>query len=138
MNKALVDSLLPEAIFALENKVVKENGKIDKGLRGQIASFGAAVSAGSLLAAAAFFNEQNNAETERHKLMEAINLMLERRKLVPKTGKTLFDTIHANQQDRTVKEKVLCCAVALKLAMNLFELTDGKKTKQSKGEEASS
>ena len=139
MDKKLVDRLLPTAVQVLQDEGVAENGRIPKTFRGQISSFGAAVSAGSLLAAAAFFNEQGGAKSERQKLMEAINKMMKQEKLVEHTGESLFDTIHANQSDRSVKDKVLSCAVALKLAMNLYELTkEGEKPEANEGEEASS
>ncbi len=139
MDKKLVDRLLPTAVQVLQDVGVAKNGRIPKTFRGQISSFGAAVSAGSLLAAAAFFNEQGGAKSERNLLMEAINTMMKQEKLVKRTGDTLFDTIHANQSDRSVKDKVLSCAVALKLAMNLYDLSpEGDKPKANKGEEASS
>lgn len=143
MNKKLVDKLLPAAVDALkESEIAKldKDGiyKIDKNFRGQISSFGAAVSYGSLLAAAAFFNEQGGAKNDRAKLMKAINTMLKDSKF--KDSKifpnyqfsddekedTLFRTIQLNQGDeRKIKNDVLACAVALKLGMNLYALTDG-------------
>lgn len=136
MDKKLVDRLLPCAVQALKDVGVAQNGKVPKAFRGQISSFGASVAAGSLLSAAAFFNDQGAAKSERNLLMKAINDMMKNEKLVKSTGKTLFDTIHENLSDSAIKEKVLCCAVALKLAMNLYELTTDEK--KNKGEEASS
>lgn len=139
MNKKLVDKLLPAAVDALKKceiaKLDKKDGiyKIDKNFRGQISSFGAAVSYGSLLAAAAFFNEQGGAKNDRAKLMKAINTMLKDNETFPgyqfsgdKKDDTLFKTIQLNQGDeRKIKNDVLACAVALKLGMNLYALTDG-------------
>ena len=128
MNKRQVDALLPSAVQVLKDVGIatesdKNNWEISKSMRGQISSFGAAVSSGSLLSAAAFFNTQGGAASERHLLMEAINKMLAANKLIPgNVGKTLFDTIAANQKNRKMKEDVLSCAIALKLAMNLFHL----------------
>lgn len=131
MDKKRTDKLLPFAVTALEtNKNIVKNGKIDKSLRGQISSFGAAISFGSLLAATAFFNEQGQAKSPRHELMVAINWMLSESKEWPNTGRTLFDTVRiaGAANEKALKEKILCCAVALKLAMNLFELEDSDKS----------
>lgn len=124
MNKRRVDDLLPAAVDTLKNcKIVNEKNEINKNFRGQISSFGAAVASGSLLAAAAFFNQQGGAKSDRGKLMDAINGLL-KSKLGYQTGETLFNTIRNIPQakQRRLKEDVLACAVALKLAMNLYTL----------------
>lgn len=126
MNKKLVDQLLPAAVDTLSTCGIAKGGKIDKNFRGQISSFGAAVSYGSLLAAAAFFNQQAGAKNDRSLLMEAINKLLKDKVGGYTVGKTLFDTIRSTPADRQrkLKEDVLSCAVALKLGMNLYTLTD--------------
>lgn len=135
MNKKQVDKLLPAAVDTLKTCDIANNGKIDKNFRGQISSFGAAVSCGSLLAAAAFFNQQAGAKNDRSRLMEAINKMLKDEIGGYSVGATLFDTIRSTAPDRQrkLKEDVLSCAVALKLGMNLYTLTEGDK-KQEAGE----
>lgn len=136
MDKKMVDELLPYAFQVLSDKTigVAENGTIPKTYRGQISSFGVAVSTGSLLAAAAFFNDPGAAKSERHKLMQEINWILKEKHLVEESilGDTLFDTIHkaGKARQNEMKEKVLNCAVALKLAMNLYHLDDGSKKNQ--------
>ena len=132
MNKKLVDALLPDAVTVLKKVgIANEKNEIDKNFRGQISSFGAAVSAGSLLAAAAFFNEQAGAKNDRSKLMTAINLLLEAHGLTDCKGENLFDTIRNTPagQQRSLKDDVLACAVALKLAMNLYKLNSDEKQK---------
>lgn len=132
MNKRLVNELLPDAVAVLKTTGVADGeNQIDKNFRGQISSFGAAVATGSLLAAAAFFNDQGNAKSDRSKLMDAINTLLLKHHLIKESekGKTLFDTIRSvpkGQQPR-LKDHVLSCAVALKLAMNLYTLTPDSK-----------
>ena len=126
MNKKLVDSLLPDAVQVLRDTEIAKNGKIDKAFRGQISAFGATVSTGNLLAAAAFFNNQGGAKVKRDSLTNAINLLLERQKLA-ETGETLFDTIRQAGSRRKIKEQVLAGAVALKLAMNLYDMGNGAK-----------
>jgi CRISPR-associated protein Cmr5 len=132
MDKRKVDELLPLAVQALdcdhtvasERIGIVKNGTIPKSFRGQISTFGAAVSTGSLLAAIAFFNDKGNAAVDRRKLMMEINWMLEQQGEV-KTDTTLFRTVQGAGKTKQpeMKEKVLNCAVALKLAMNLYELT---------------
>lgn len=124
MNKRLVDSLLPDAVQVLSDTGIAKDGKIDRAFQGQISSFGAAASTGSLLAAAAFFNKQRGAKVKRDSLVNAINLLLERRKLA-QTGETLFDTIRQASSPQKIKEQVLASAVALKLAMNLYDMGNG-------------
>lgn len=132
MNKRLVNELLPDAVAVLKTTGVADGeNQIDKNFRGQISSFGAAVATGSLLAAAAFFNEQGNAKSDRSKLMDAINTLLLEHHLIKESekGKTLFDTIRSipKWQQPRLKDHVLSCAVALKLAMNLYTLTPDSK-----------
>lgn len=124
MNKKRVDDLLPAAVDTLQRcEIANEKGEIDKNFRGQISSFGAAVSSGSLLAAAAFFNQQAGAKNDRGKLMDAINSLLSS-ELKYQTSTTLFNTIRSTPKSnqRKLKDDILACAVALKLAMNLYTL----------------
>lgn len=128
MNKKLVDALLPDAVVVLKNiGVANEANEIPKTFRGQISSFAVAVSTGSLLAAAAFFNQgkdQGEAKSDRSKLMKAINALLAQHSMINTAGETLFDTIRSTPAEdrRKLKEDVHACAVALKLAMNLYTL----------------
>lgn len=136
MNRALSNNLLPVAREALIQSGIAQNGRVDKRLRSQISDFGAKVNNGSLLSAAALFNDQGSAKSERHKLVVALNYMLAQEiegygSLVAKKGEILFDTIVDNKDDAELQEKVLACAVALKKAMNLFDL---KPEAQNSGE----
>ncbi|MBQ8515319.1 MAG: hypothetical protein IJ496_07965 [Ruminococcus sp.] len=127
MNKKLVDEYLPLAVEALTDPSVQiaENGKVSSAFRGKISSFGAAVSAGSLLSAVALFSAQNGASVDLSKLMAAINFML-KKKIPMQTKDRLFDTVRNCPSKRFMKEQVLSCAAALKLAMNLFDLGNGE------------
>ena len=115
-----------EALIALG---IAENGKIVKTFRGQISSFGAAVSMGNLKSAVAFFSEQAGASVPRENLLRAICYVLQRDQgaeaeaIHPKNIKTdkIFDYICAHESVQ-LKNKFLDASVALKLAMNLFEL----------------
>ena len=112
MNRNKIDKMIPSAYIALEKAGIAKNGKIDNGFRGQISSFGAAATMGSIESAVCFFSKQGNAELPREKLLSAIQMLLE---------DNLLEYIQKNRG--TAKERILEAAVALKLAMNLYEIS---------------
>lgn len=137
MNKAKIDKLLPKAVDIIRNSdISSKNGKdVPKAFRSQISSFGAAISMGSILAATAFFQQQGNSDVNRRLLMDAINQLLTNEKIYPSAEEyaTLFDRVRAEisaGHERRIREEILNCAVALKLAMNLFHLTEENSEKQ--------
>jgi CRISPR-associated protein Cmr5 len=119
MNKKRVDRWIPPAYDLIDRKIAKE-GKVEKGFRGQISSFGAAVQMGSVLSAVAFFTHQGKAKVERGELMNVIN------ELVNPNGDELFNYIRGTSENNLadVQEKILDAAIAVKLALNLFELVE--------------
>lgn len=134
MNKKKVDSYLKNAVAVLEKTKIVEEKKIEKGYRRQISTFGASVTMGSILSAVACFSEQGKANVNRSKLMAAIYLLLKNEELEEdyvwtkeddkKYSNLLFEYVKKKYPDNvvTVKEEILEAAVALKLAMNLYEL----------------
>ena len=125
MNKKRVNDWIVPAKTAIEKFGISKDGKVEKSFRGQISSFGAAVTMGSLRAAVAFFSEQGQAEVDRSKLIVAIYYIIS-------NGKTLspiqiFEYICAQNDDAKTKEEFIDASIALKLAMNLFELVTTKK-----------
>ena len=130
MNKRLVERWLPSAQKALKDTgVASKTGVIEKTFRGQISTFGAAVSMGSLLTAIAFFSENANTQdgkehVERSRLMPAILAVLKDNQQGIEE-QSLYDyalrRIRAGEESRC-REEILLAAIALKLAMNLFEL----------------
>lgn len=124
MNKNRVDKLLPLAAEALKDVGIAVNGEIASAFRSQISSFGSAVKNGSLLSAVAFFRKQGKAKVAREKLLEAINNLMSSE--VPElTGEDLFDKVKSVQdaaKKTILKEQILDCVIALKLAMNLYDL----------------
>lgn len=127
MNKTKVDKLLPEAYEALENFEIASKGKIDKKFRSYISTYGAAITMGSLLSATAFFSAKGSAAEDRYKLLNAIYY------LIAESGKSVSDIKnydlfnYIKDKEKTgegpkVKEEVINAAIALKLAMNLYEL----------------
>jgi len=113
IDKAKIDDLIPKAYEALQAVRIAQNGKLDSGYRGQIAAFGAAVSMGSVLSAIAFFSEQGSSEYGRDKLMKAIA------QIIDGCRGTLYD--YAAEKKDAAKREILHAAIALKLAMNLYE-----------------
>lgn len=124
MNKRKIDQLLPKARQAIMDCGISEDKvTVSSTFRSYISSFGAAISNGSLLAAIAFFNQQKSAKDDRPKLMQAIHQMLGGKR------KDLFEyaaTAQTPAEKHKMKEDILNCAIALKLAMNLFELKKEK------------
>jgi len=134
MSKWRIEEYIPLAYDALRVcGIVRENNKVDKALRGQIASFGAAVSMGSLLAAIAFFNKASDSgvATERQRLMRTVHAVLLMSDGVPATSiavdeleKRLFNRVmQSNDEERNLlRERIMDAAVAIRLAMNLYDL----------------
>lgn len=122
MNKHRVNDLIPKAY-----ELCKEHG-INMAFRGQISAFGSAIATGSLLAAVAFFSDQGSASIDRSELMVVINKMLK----CPE--KTLFDTVKASNDTTALKEEILDCAIAVKLALNLFPAKNSADSSEGGGE----
>ena len=127
MNKAIVNQEIGVAYEVLQECGIAENGKIAKGFRSQISTFGAAVTMGSLKAAIAFFSDNKNAKVERSKLIKAIFEIIkkdEKNKNVDDNIKDLYDYVSKKNNEDECKEQIINAAIAIKLAMNLYELVD--------------
>ena len=127
MNKRVVNEEITSAYEALQVVGVAKAGKIDKTFRGQISTFGAAVSMGSLHAAIAFFSNNGGANVERSKLMQAILEVLKKRKPEMNRCQNLYEyavQAKGRNEEEERKEEILNAAIALKLAMNLYELSE--------------
>lgn len=148
-NKRKIDEYISKAIEVLNNneKIVKEGGKIDKTFSGQIATFAVAVSTGSLLSAVAFFSDNGGASNERSSLMDVIYEIIANEKLpdidkendknrdnLNNKNSKLLDYVKSKYEKskesndivsyNRVKEDILNAAIAIKLAMNFYELVD--------------
>lgn len=129
MNKKRVDKNIGKAYEVLQNKNIgiAVDGKISKGYRGQISTFGAAISSGSLLAAIAFFSDKGKAQVNREKLMKAIMELVKYNHDNVKEEELFFyvkNRAKSEGEKRYLKEEILDYAIAIKLAMNLYTLTD--------------
>lgn len=160
MSKQQIEEYIPLAYDALrECGIVKEDDTVDRALRGQIASFGAAVTMGSLLSAIAFFNKASSksdgSKTDRQLLMKTIHAILlmsdnaakpeaereDKFEVAKKaSGKDLcikIKDLPRSQRDG-YRERVMDAAVAIKLAMNLYDLGLDKKKEPDGGDHANS
>ena len=130
MNKNTINQEMQYAYEALkEANIANKNGEIEKTFRGQISSFGAAVTMGSLLPAIAFFSKDGGSEVSRSNLMEAVLLVLKKTGAADQSVKSLYDYAYAmveKKQEGACREEILNAAIALKLAMNLYTLVSSK------------
>ncbi|MEE1518169.1 MAG: type III-B CRISPR module-associated protein Cmr5 [Lachnospiraceae bacterium] len=136
MNKKVINDEIQYAYNALISaKIVSDSNKINKAYRGQISTFGAAVQMGSLKAAIAFFMKdasgsgKNGQEVHRSKILDAILCILKDMGKVDENTKGLFAYVSnkvSNNEEDACREEIINASIALKLAMNLFELSDGR------------
>lgn len=122
MNKKRVDEYLPLAVDAIEKCGISEKGEVAKTFRGNISSFGAAVTMGSFKAAVAFFSQKNSSSIDRYKLIEAAWYVVKNKdikdavdickKILSMNGTELYE----------IKAEFLDASIAIKLAMNVYNL----------------
>ncbi len=121
MNKKRVDELIPKAVDVLENRgIANEKKEIVKTYRGQISTFGAAITNGSLISAVAFFSVKGESDVDRSALMKAVYDLI----AGEGTEGTLFTYVQnaGKVGEAKVKEEIINATIALKLAMNLYKL----------------
>ena len=131
MDKNRINRLLPIAVEVIKNKLSEP---IPNEFRGYIASFGAAVTMGSLPAAVAYYSAASkNAKEDRTKLPVMILEVLKGEN-TDITVDTLFEYVISFKNDNesfAIKEDVLHAAIAIKLGLNLFEIeSKDKKVKE--------
>ncbi|ORU00264.1 CRISPR-associated protein, Cmr5 family [Anaerovibrio sp. JC8] len=131
MNKRVINDEIESAYSLLAQHGIAQDGKIDRAFRGQISSFGAAITMGSLLAAIAYFSKRAGASVERQLILAAIYDIVKSRHEGEQFHETLFEYAIERKKrgmsaERDCKEEILNAAIALKLAMNLYELVDKK------------
>ena len=136
MNKKRVDQWVGTARNALTHCGIAENGKIDKNFRSQISAFGAAVIMGSFKAAVAFYSKQGNADTDRSALLKAIYYVINGEEAYnsqiknnEKSAELIFDSVCAADDLDALQAAYLDASIALKLAMNFFDMGQDDTTK---------
>ena len=124
MNKKSVEEYLPSAIEALEKCGIydKDKDEIKRTFRGQISSFGAAVSMGSFKAAVAFFSDKNGSSVDRQNLIKALWFITQNDN---KESKDICKIILTSTDLKAseYETQFLDASIALKLAMNAYNLT---------------
>lgn len=129
MNKKQVNDWILPAKQAIIDCGIAENGKVNSAFRGQISSFGAAVVMGSLKSAVAFFADDGKAKVPRSKLILAIYQVITETKA--ENPEVVFQYICDSRNDnRQTKEKFINASIAIKLALNFFELVTDKADKE--------
>lgn len=131
MDKNRINKLLPMAVEVIAEKLTEP---IPNEFRGYIASFGAAVTMGSLPAAVAYYSAASkNAKEDRTKLPVMILKVLKEENSSIE-DETLFSYVTSDRAEKNpfeTKEDVLHAAIAIKLGLNLFEI----ESKDDKGKE---
>lgn len=134
-NKIRTDSYIPEAIKALEACDIAKDGKIDSSYRGQISSFGAAVTIGSFKQAVAFFAQDaksGDSKINRSDLILAIDYVINPGKYTEEKITNKKDKINVIKEDilkmkdpaelKALENRYLDAAVALKVAMGVYDM----------------
>lgn len=142
-NKSRTDSFIPAAIKALEVCGIAKNGKIDSSYRGQISSFGAAVTIGSFKQAVAFFAQDaknGDSKISRSDLIIAIDYVLNPEKHTEEKINDKKDKINKIKEAilkitnpaelKGLENRYLDAAVALKVAMGVYDMTPEKGKKE--------
>ena len=122
MDKRRVDEYIPKAYDAIKKCDILKDQKIANGFRGQIAAFGAMVAMGSILSAIALYNNQGDSLVDRSKLIKAIAYIVMGEDFGEKDLFFYVQKKIKEKNEKNVKEKILDAAIAIKLAMNLYEI----------------
>jgi len=133
MNKKRVDEWIPKAKEALQKfGIATKDGKINSTYRGQISAFGAAIIMGSFKSAIAFYSNKGSSDTERPALIRAMYYIVTDE---IKDISEIYDSIIKTADVKQLQEKFVDASIALKLAMNFFDM--GKKEAEKKKKEES-
>ena len=132
MNKHRVERYLGKALKGLDDtknceirikdeKTGSYTSRIDKNFRGQISSFGAAVTMGSFKAAVAFMSQKAGSEVERQELIKLLNFVV--RDKWEKPEDIVQYVLHLGDKEvNDMKDRFLDASIAVKLALNAFTL----------------
>lgn len=132
MNKRKVDKWLKVAIGALNDHehcgICSKDGTIEEGFRSQISAFGAAVTMGSFKAAVAFFSDKKKAAVSRPELIRAMYYIIygEWKEDEKDILKEILEITDRNRL-KNIQNDFIHASIALKLAMNAFELVQPQK-----------
>ncbi len=139
MNKKRVDKWIPVAKIALkECNIADNNNKIDSEFRSQISAFGASIITSSFLAAVAFYSNKGNSDVNRHNLICALHYITSGNNENTNTAAEIFeDLCQKNTSELKIKQsEYIDASIALKLAMNCFDLGKGNTPKEAANAES--
>ena len=133
MNKKQVNDWMLPAKNTIEKLGISENGKVDSNFRSHISSFGAAVVMGSLKPTVAFFANDGSSKVPRSKLIVAMYYIITGKEIGEDIvePKDVFDYVCKNDTRQT-KERFINASIALKLALNFFDMGKGDNDKNIK------
>lgn len=124
MNKHTVDRWIPLAYQVLETEY--PDGVVKKTVQGYFSTFGAAITTGSLLATVCFFKQAGGSEQDKAVVYRGIEAVLLKAGVL--SQKTTLQTYVMDETQRdggyAAKENCINAALALKLALNLFSLSE--------------
>ena len=120
MNKKRVNDWLLTAKDAIVKAGIAEDGTASKAYRSQISNFGAAIIMGSLKSAVAFYVEDGDAKVGRSKLLVALYYVICGEIT---TAKKVLAFV-CNNDSKELREKFTDAAIAIKLALNFFDLEE--------------
>ena len=125
MNKKRINAYLPNAIQALTEVGIVQDGKIVENYNALISTFGAVLSQGDLKSAVAFLAKDKGPNTEsRINLLRAIYYVISGE--LEKSNR-IFTIICESSDLRAMKEQCVDGAIALKQAMKLYDMGKGGK-----------
>ena len=130
MNKKRVEEMIPFALEAINNDkaLFFQGNQIKKAYRSQISAFGAAVVNGSFKAAVAYFSadaEGGKADIKRSELVRLMAYIDAKYRGCPDVKLEKADTIFRRvieSNDSDMEEEFLDASLAIKLALNAFDL----------------
>lgn len=127
MNKRKVEKLIPIAIDCVKNsKGLFVDGKIPGEYKGYIANFGASIIQSGLFATLAFYAKTDaKSKSDRCKLLEVIANVIYTSNKINDSKKSLMEYVKDTKDNKSIiKEEVINAAIAVKLAMGVFEFVD--------------
>lgn len=122
MDKKWIENNILNAYELIGKADILEDGSLSKTFRGYISTFGAAITMGSLKAAIAFYSNKGEAAKDREKLMRIIYALIEGKTYGETKENSLMDYVKNAENERAARMKICDAAIAVKLAMNMYNL----------------
>jgi CRISPR/Cas system CMR-associated protein Cmr5 small subunit len=119
-----IQKLIPDAIQAVELNILNA-GSVNKEFNGYISSFGASIISAGLLPSVIFFSQKGEEKAkERHKIIIAIEYILQRPGGILYGGKKILNEVSNNINNQPymnqLTEKITDAAISLKLAIRIY------------------